>query len=477
MSTPFPIWALGAALLGTACGVTPITSGVRCPPGSRVSCTCPSGATGESVCGPEGVLGPCECEAPGDGGAQDGGTQQASIDFNVFFRDPGAGAVRSCMAADVSFVRFRFLDAALSGLLRTEVTRPCSGGDHYLVEVDAGAYHLVLQGLNSQTTVCYETQLSLRAPAGASSAVIAVPPVPQGRERGCRYPFLDGGIRDGGVRDGGMSDGGFQVDGGNDPPVCICDATPAQVPALSWFPLMAPTCTDPQHEPLRYEWSVAGRPPGSSSSIEVPGSRDTRIFLDTPTSETPFVLRVTVSDPQGASTTCEQTVNVVASDLLFVHLSWDREGTDLDLHLLNPEPVANPWAANGWFDIHNDCHYLNPGPDWGVAANLADNPYLAMDDTNGLGPEVTRIQLPQAGVYTVGVHYFCDNNRGPSQATVRIWCDHALVATYGPKSLSGSGVLWNVAEVRLPGCISTAVDQTRTVSQGCQGSGGGAGGS
>jgi hypothetical protein len=395
----------------------------------------------------------------------------ASIDFTVLFRWPMANAAASCSTAEVASVRFQFLDPALSDLLRTEVTRPCAAGNHYAVEVEAGSYNLLVQGLNSQATVCYETKGPLSAPEGPSSASIEVPSVPRGNQRGCRYPLPDGGGRDGGVRDGGPA-----VDGGNDPPVCSCNPAPAQVPALSWFPLVGPTCTDPQHQTLRYEWSVVERPPGSSSSVEAPGSRDTRIFLDTPTSEAPFVVRVTVSDPRGASTACDMTVNVVASDFLFVHLSWDKEGTDLDLHLLNPVPVGDPWAENGWFNKPNDCFYLNTNPDWGVSGNLADNPQLAIDDTNGLGPEVTRVQLPQDGTYTVGVHYFCDNNRGASQATVRIWCDHSLVATYGPKSLTASGVLWDVAQVQTPGCTLAPVAQTRTVSQGCQSPGGGSGG-
>src|SRR5439155_8406127 len=75
------------------------------------------------------------------------------------------------------------------------------------------------------------------------------------------------------------------------------------------------------------------------------------------------------------------------------------------------------------------------------------------------------------GTYRVGVLYFCDHGRGASRATVRIYCDGAQAAEFGPKLLAASGDFWDAATVVWPGCTVTEVNATRSVAEHCASSG------
>ena len=96
----------------------------------------------------------------------------------------------------------------------------------------------------------------------------------------------------------------------------------------------------------------------------------------------------------------------------------------MDLHVLRG---VNPL----YYGSSRDCHYRNcklnngqPRLAWG-AAGPVDDPALVVDDTDGLGPEVIRIESPEEGqVYAIGVHYFADSVRGrnlESTATIEVF--------------------------------------------------------
>jgi hypothetical protein len=133
-------------------------------------------------------------------------------------------------------------------------------------------------------------------------------------------------------------------------------------------------------------------------------------------------------------------------DELRIELTWDTDGTDLDLHVIQP---PSPWSD--WFTA-NDCYG-------------ASCPWLNADVTNGRGPEIFRITNPDAGTYAVGVHYYCDDSKGPSQALVRVYCGSKVVE-YGPKELAPR-TLWRVATVSWPTCDMEALVVTEETAIGC----------
>jgi hypothetical protein len=245
-----------------------------------------------------------------------------------------------------------------------------------------------------------------------------------------------------------------------------------EVAPLDTITLSGAGCTDPDGQPLQFAWTVERRPPGSTAQLRNANSRDATFFVDLATTpQSPYVFKVTATDTWGEFDSCEITVFAIPRDALHIQLVWNVDITDVDLHLLNPTASANRWGSTGWFHTSNDCYYLNRTPDWGIAGNTQDNPRLDIDDVNGFGPENINIARPISGTYTVGVHYFCDDEVGPSDSTVRIYCNGTEAATFGPKRQAASGAFWEVATIQWPGCVIQPIDQTRNVPQGCQGFG------
>jgi hypothetical protein len=153
-----------------------------------------------------------------------------------------------------------------------------------------------------------------------------------------------------------------------------------------------------------------------------------------------------------------------------VQLVWDKNMTDMDIHLLKG---GAGFGTGGWFDLVNDCYYRDcagQGLDWGVQGDNSDNPRLVLDNTTGFGPELIDFTAPPAGTYRAGVHYYCDNSVGASTATVRIYCDGVLASELS-KGLSGTGQFWEVANVTWPGCVIEPLGNTMAVSEGCLGLG------
>ena len=122
----------------------------------------------------------------------DGGTAPATtgtFDFDVQFRTTGNPTPRSCDIALVDNVDIKFYDPALGGLLRTNLRRPCVPNERYRVSIDTGTYEILVQGINGQLTVCYETR-ELHTLQGARTEVFTVTADqhPTGAQGGCTYP-------------------------------------------------------------------------------------------------------------------------------------------------------------------------------------------------------------------------------------------------------------------------------------------------
>jgi uncharacterized repeat protein (TIGR01451 family) len=135
-------------------------------------------------------------------------------------------------------------------------------------------------------------------------------------------------------------------------------------------------------------------------------------------------ITVTATNAQHVVASDTVTINVqIPTYGIRIELTWDKDHTDMDAHLIRP-------GGEMW-DGTDDCHWLNPNPDWGIIEVSEDNPSLDQDNRSGLGPENITLQQPyEEGTYQLIIHYIDDNGYGSSVATVRIWIDDELVATY-----------------------------------------------
>lgn len=135
----------------------------------------------------------------------------------------------------------------------------------------------------------------------------------------------------------------------------------------------------------------------------------------------------------------------VTATAISVVLRWNSNNTDIDLHLLRPNGTE--------FDGTSDCYYANPSPDWGTQNDMSDNPYLDVDDVNGLGPETINLSATAPGDYRIMAHYFADNFTGNSQATVEVYIAGTLAGSFN-RNLSCDD-LWTVGIVSWNGTTGT----------------------
>ncbi len=208
--------------------------------------------------------------------------------------------------------------------------------------------------------------------------------------------------------------------------------------------------SDPDGGTISWEWTVTSAPATSSSTPASPNSASTSFFLDVAGD---YTLQACATDDEGEVTCCEVMVTATPSSGIQVELTWADDFGDVDVHLLN----VTRTAPDGWWSI-DDCYYANTGPDWGPGGAAGD-PSLDLDDRDGLGPENITISTdPQSGTYTVGVHYFCSEEMGPTDATVRVFCDGALIATYSGITLDGTDSWVTVSEIDYPSCSGRSIN-------------------
>ena len=136
---------------------------------------------------------------------------------------------------------------------------------------------------------------------------------------------------------------------------------------------------------------------------------------------------------------------------LHLLLRWDQDsGSDVDFHFM---PVGTSMNDNT-----NDCYFGNMEPDWGVAGDYTDNPFLDLDDLEGPGPENINVDELVPGQYLITVYYYSDTGSGSgdegmsvsTNATVEVYIHGTLVQTYGPHYLGSTGDRWDVAVIDWP---------------------------
>ena len=161
-----------------------------------------------------------------------------------------------------------------------------------------------------------------------------------------------------------------------------------------------------------------------------------------------------------------------AAVAIHIQLTWDKDGTDVDLHLIKP---GGAFAKSPGTDA-SDCAFSNKTPDWdgdgvrntvlGGPINDAQDPALDIDDVNGYGPENTVIQTPADGVFTVKAYYWSDHSYGSTIPTVKVWINESLIKTYVYNAASlgefvGTGSshsLWTPCTITVAGSSITLSD-------------------
>jgi len=176
-------------------------------------------------------------------------------------------------------------------------------------------------------------------------------------------------------------------------------------------------------------------------------------------------VRAETRNPDGSTARCDTAVSMLGHGLR-VELSWNTQGTDVDLHALD-QPEGR------WF-TPQDCYYANRQPDTALAEE-GRRRWLDTDDVDGEGPENIRVDTPAVDHdYEIGVHFYSSHQqRGPTRATVVIYCGEQRVARFerdltGDRGGSDANDFWHVAAVRFGGpevCAVQPIQQVTTAAQ------------
>ncbi len=178
-----------------------------------------------------------------------------------------------------------------------------------------------------------------------------------------------------------------------------------------------------------------------------------------------FTVHAETRNPDGSTAQCDTTVSMLGHGLR-VELTWNTDGTDVDLHSLD-DPEAR------WF-TPQDCYYANRQPDMAVLEE-GRRRWLDTDDVDGEGPENIRVDTPAVDRdYQIGVHFYSSHSHHEAtHATVVIYCGEQRVARFerdltGDRGGSDANDFWHVAAVRFGGpavCAVRPVQQVTTASQ------------
>jgi hypothetical protein len=200
-------------------------------------------------------------------------------------------------------------------------------------------------------------------------------------------------------------------------PVAVCEAS-----QLSLGPIheSADFFGRDSYDPLGgvitgYQWTLVEAPAGSA--VALAGTRDADIYGFSPDLVGRYTAElVVVNDACVVSEPCLVTIEAIPDEDLWVELTWEHPGDDMDLHVLqgNAAPESN-----------GDCYYGNcvaGGLDWGSAGESSDDPRLDLDDIPGTGPENINLFDPANGVFHVAVHDYPGSvYNGDNDVTVRVF--------------------------------------------------------
>lgn len=296
------------------------------------------------------------------------------------------------------------------------------------------------------------------------------------------------------VADSLTGDGGSGVDS-QPTPTCplamITGLASATIPAQTTVKLSGLTSSDKGGKPAaKYRWTLTQ----PAHSMEVIGPKSTAPQITfTPRVIGSYSLCLKVWDQAGAPSCAVECVEitVVPKSAIHIELTWstagDKDpydtgpgvGSDLNLHFTHELATGNDGDCDGqpdpWFHQPFDTYWYNPNPNWGsMNPTIADNPVLARQDSDGWGPEIITLDLPEGSVvdpmsYQIGVVHKFDAGFGDSVATVRVFIKGKLAYTSPPANLKVHA-LWHVGRLNWPNVDNNTQSPLAPVN-GCQQSG------
>ncbi len=218
----------------------------------------------------------------------------------------------------------------------------------------------------------------------------------------------------------------------NLPPVAMAtlsEALPNPILPGTVVRLTSAGSLDPEGEALSFRWRFVVRPEGSRAAFVDPTAAETHFVVDRPGS---YLAALEARDPSGQASTNEARVmvEVVAGPNFRVTLTWDRPGSDLDLH------VIGPGSAEGSV---GDCYFENQSPTWAGECEF----------TFGSATETVAVPNAGDGVYTVTVRNVAPSPEGPTGAEVRFYLGEVEVAAFA-QTIPLSARAWDVATLAWP---------------------------
>ena len=193
---------------------------------------------------------------------------------------------------------------------------------------------------------------------------------------------------------------------------------------------------DDAQEVLTYAWEITSAPEGSTAYLDNPNLAQPTLNADILGE---YVVSLNVTDTTGLVSEYPSAtmVSVIPYENLIVELSWDLDGTDLDLHLVAP-------TGSYYSDL--DCFYANPNPDWGILNDRTDNPFLSIDDEGTERREAIDYLQPVDGMYEIYALYYRNLASDYPYVTphITIYAEGEIIADFDGPRLTSEGNLWYV---------------------------------
>jgi hypothetical protein len=213
------------------------------------------------------------------------------------------------------------------------------------------------------------------------------------------------------------------------------------------------TSSTPGGTIVSYVWEIVSKPLESSVTLSTPNSMTTGFEFESGFTTVSgidvageFVVRLTVTDDNGLTSTNDArvTLNAVPSEALHIQLTWDSPENDIDLHVKK--------QPGNYCDGTLSCYYVNcreddfsrPEFDNVGDSSTPGDPVLDIDDLDGFGPENINIDIPASGTYNVGVHMYTFDEI--TFATIKIFVNGALREEL-LQEFTADDQHWEVAEV------------------------------
>lgn len=244
-------------------------------------------------------------------------------------------------------------------------------------------------------------------------------------------------------------------------PTAKLKCSPEKVSVFQWAVMDASGSTDSDGESsenLKYLWSFATTPGGISLDIVDDANRAGTPLNGDPSNKIKraafqakvkgaYVVRLIVINDKGISSVPEEcSVEAVSDDDLAVKMLWNNKNSDMDLHLISPDGEFG--------NAQSDCYFWNCSPqysgerpDWGVEDETKDDPFLDIDNTDGIGPETVTINKPANGIYKVVVHAY-DTSKGPTTAVVKAYA-HGAEEKSASLLMNKTDTCWDVFTIEV----------------------------